>query len=166
MKKMFVFALVFMLCAVTAFAADPATVDVSSAPTALAGFLRDTIFPLVSALALGYLSLFLNRLGQKYKIEALTQKDNIVERLAFQGISLAEEKAAQLIGSKAELTGSQKLDLAIAHICNAMPKIKREQADAIVHALLAQSSGIGATGDKAVSRDSLGILQGSTLETI
>ncbi|MFH1027802.1 MAG: hypothetical protein V1791_07360 [Pseudomonadota bacterium] len=166
MKKMFVFALAFLLCATAVFAADPAAVDASSAPAALAALLRDSLFPLVSALALGYLSLFLNRLGQKYKIEALTQKDNIVERFAFQGIALAEEKAAQLVGSKAALTGVQKLDLAIAHICSAMPKISREQADAMVHSLLAQTSGVGATGGATVTRDSLGILGGATLETI
>lgn len=155
MKKLLsftLFTLALLVCvAPVVFAADPATIDVSSAPTALASFLRETIFPLVSALALGYLSLFLNRLGQKYKIEALTQKDNIVEKLAFQGITLAEEKAAQLVGSKAALTGVQKLDLAIAHICSAMPKVSREQADAIIHSLLAQTSGIGATGQAAIT---------------
>jgi hypothetical protein len=169
MKKLARFALLLLvatLFAAVACAADPATVEASPAPAALVALLRDTLFPLVSALALGYLSLFLNRLGQKYKIEALTQKDNIVERLAFQGIALAEEKAAQLVGSKSALTGSQKLDVAIAYVCGAMPKLSREQADAMVHALLAQTPGIGATGDKTVSRDTLGILGTITPETV
>jgi hypothetical protein len=144
------FILFTLLFSLSAFAADPASPAASPAPAAVAALLKETIFPLVTALALGYLSLFLNRLGQKYKIEALTQKDNIIERLAFQGIAFAEEKAAQLVGSKSALTGSQKLDLAIAYVCNAMPKISRDQADAIIHSLLGQTAGVGATGEMAV----------------
>jgi hypothetical protein len=150
MQKLLIFAMLLLVTAVPALAADPAPAAVSTAPAAVAALLKETIFPLVTALALGYLSLFLNRLGQKYKIEALTQKDNIIERLAFQGIALAEEKAAQLVGSKSALTGVQKLDLAIAYVCNAMPKVSREQADAIIHSLLGQTTGVGATGEMAI----------------
>lgn len=156
MKKAFriISSVLFLaLIAGAAVAADQPTAT-SGAPAAVAALLKETLFPLVSALALGYLSLFLNRVGQKYKIEALTQRDNIIERFAMQGIALAEEKAAQLVGSKSELTGTQKLDIAIAHICDAMPRISREKADAIVHSLLAQTPGVGATGEKAVGGSS------------
>jgi hypothetical protein len=135
-----------------AYAADPvAPVAASPAPAALAGFLRDTVFPIISAILMGFLSVFLARLGAKYKIDALTQKNNFVEQIAMQGISLAEEKGAQLIGSKAQLTGNDKMDIAIAHVLTALPKIPPAQVQSIVNGLLARIPGVGATGDKALA---------------
>jgi hypothetical protein len=101
--------------------------------------------------ATGVLAVFLQRLGKKYKIDALAKKDNILTRLAYQGITLAEEKASQLIGSKSALTGNDKLDIAVSHILSAMPKISPERAKAITEATLAQIPGVGATGNQAFS---------------
>jgi hypothetical protein len=135
-----------------AVAADPvAPAAVSPAPAALVACLRDTVFPIVGTALMGFLSVFLARLGAKYKIDALTQKNNFVEQIAFQGISLAEEKAAQLVGSKSQLTGSDKMDIAIAHVLTAMPKVSEVQAESIVNGLLARIPGVGATGGAALA---------------
>lgn len=134
-----------------AMAAD--TPAVSPAPAALAVFLRDSVFPLISAALLGLLAIPLHWLGNKFKIDYLLQKDNAIERLAFQGISLAEEMAAKRIGEMAALTGSEKLDVAVSHILAAMPAVSKEQAERIVEALLAQIPGVGATKEAVVVRD-------------
>ncbi|WP_298438010.1 hypothetical protein [Geobacter sp.] len=157
-----IFTLALIVAVVTAltcglaFAADPSAAP--TAPEALAGFLRDTVFPIVGTAVLGVLSVFINRLGQKFKIEALTQRGNFLERLAYQGITLAEERAAQYVGSKGALTGKQKLDLAVTHVLTAMPKITEPQAQRIVESLLAQIPGVGATGASAYTRGPIGSL--------
>lgn len=143
-----------LVVSAVAIAADPAAVPaVSPAPAALAAFLRDSVFPLISAALLGLLAIPLHWLGNKFKIDYLLQKDNAIERLAFQGISLAEEMAAKLVGSKSALTGNEKLDIAVSHILAAMPKVSKEQAERIVEALLAQIPGVGATKEAVVVRD-------------
>lgn len=123
----------------------------SPAPSALATVLRESVFPLIGSLLMGVLTIFLQRVGARFKIEALTQKDNFITQLAYQGITLAEEKAAQYVGSKAALTGSQKLDIAVSHILSIMPKVPPARAEAITHAVLAQIPGTGATGNNAFS---------------
>jgi hypothetical protein len=141
-----------MVCIGIAYAADPvAPAAASPAPAALAAFLRDSVFPIVGTALMGFLSVFLARLGAKYKIDALTQKNNFVEQIAFQGITLAEEKAAQLVGSKSALTGSDKMDIAIAHVITNMPKFSPAQAESIVNGLLARIPGVGATGAAALA---------------
>lgn len=142
-------------------AADTTAPAVPTAPQALAGFLNGVVFPLVTALFMGFLTVFLNRLGTKYKLESLTQRGNLVEQFAYQGITLAEEKASQLLGSKSALTGSDKLDIAIAHVLSMVPGISRDQADQVIHAILAQIPGIGATGDTAVPTPSSASLIGT-----
>lgn len=156
MKKLLATLLTLSILAITAltFAAEPAAAPaVSPAPTALATFLRDSVFPLISAALLGLLAIPLHWLGNKFKIDYLLQKDNAVERLAFQGISLAEEMAAKLVGSKSALTGNEKLDIAVSHILSVMPKVSQEQAQRIVESLLAQIPGVGATKESVVVRD-------------
>lgn len=152
---MFVFTLWFIIAAIgIAVAAAPALAIpdlVSPAPAALATFLQGTVFPIIGSLLLGVLSIFLTRLGNKYKIESLTQRNNLIERAAFQGITLAEEKAAQFIGSQQQLTGSHKLDLAIDYILSVVPSVTPERAQAITESLLAQIPGLGATKDTAIS---------------
>jgi len=144
--------LIVLSVAAIAFAADPAATTIEpTAPQAVALFLKETLFPIIGSFFLGILGVFLNRFGTKYKIEALTHKDNFLTQLAYQGVTMAEEKAAQMVGSKAALTGSQKLDLAVSHILSIMPSVSPERAQAITEATLAQIPGIGATGDKSFS---------------
>lgn len=159
-STLFALALWFILAALgAACAADTiatqtpaAAAAASPASAAVTGFLRDTVFPLVAAAFMGYLSLFLAKLGNKYHIETLTQKNNLVSDLAFQGISLAEEKAAQFVGSRMALNSNDKLSIAIAHVCAVMPKIDSESARRTVESLLAQTPNIGATGATVVGQ--------------
>ncbi len=157
MKKLFALLSVVLLSlviAAVALAADPvATPAASPAPAALAAFLRDSVFPLITAALLGLLAIPLHWLGNKFKIDYLLQKDNAITRLAFQGISLAEEMAAKRVENMAKLTGSEKLDVAVSHILAAMPAVSKEQAERIVESLLAQIPGVGATKQAVVVRD-------------
>ncbi len=155
-STLFALSLWFILAAIgIVFAADTPTtlapVAASPAPAAVALFLQGTVFPIIGSFLLGILSIFLNRLGNKYKIDALTQRNNLIERAAFQGITLAEEKAAQYIANQQSFSGSAKLEIAVAHVLSVIPSVSAEQAEAITESLLARISGIGATKDSAIT---------------
>lgn len=150
----FILVALMLLCSVvTIFAADmlPAHTPLA-APNTLGTFLQQSIFPIITALFMGIVSIFLDRLGKKYKVEALTKQNNIIEQLAYQGITKAEEIAAVYAGSKAAFSGQDKLSVAVQHILSVMPKVSEDQAESIVHALLAQIPGLGASGDTAIER--------------
>ena len=140
----------FILLCLSFSAAACAAESSGGAPGALAGLLQGTVFPFVTSVFMAIVSVFLDRLGRKYQIETLTKRNNILEQLAFQGITLAEETAARMLKSRVSLTGREKLDMAIGHVCAAMPKVSREQAEAVVNALLAQTPGVGALKGTAI----------------
>jgi len=146
MKRITLYILLCLSISAPAIAGESSCV----ASGALAGLLQGTVFPVVTSLFMGVVSVFLNRLGRKYQIEALTKRNNILEQFAYQGITLAEETAARMLKERETLTGQEKLDLAIAHVCSVMPAVSQEQASALIHSLLAQTPGVGATKDKAI----------------
>ena len=115
-------------------------------------FLTGTVFPLVTALVVGLVSLLIKRLATKYKLEGLLKHQELIEKLATQGITKAEEYAVAFINAKGgiKLSSDGKLNLAIEHIMKAMPKVSEQQATDIVHSMLARLSGVGATGDTAI----------------
>jgi hypothetical protein len=132
-----------------AAAADLLPVHATAEPTAGIGtMLLQTVFPVIGALLLGLVSLTLKWLGRKYKLEALAKEDNFILNLAHQGITLAEERAAQLIDSKVPLTGQNKLAIATGHVLSVMPKISEARAQAVIESLLARIPNVGATADK------------------
>lgn len=158
MKRLLSLLLPLSVLAITAlaFAADPvAAPAVSPAPAALAAFLRDSVYPLLTAALLGLLAIPLRWLGNRFKIDYLMQRNNAIEQLAVQGISLAQEIAAKRIGSMPQLTGIDKLDIAVSHVLQAMPAVSQDQAERIIQAMLAQIPGVGATKEQVVSRDGL-----------
>ena len=151
-RMLWVVVAMVLVMAVTAFGAT--TIGQVAPPdnvgvAALTAFLQGTVFPVITALFMGLVAVCLRKLGEKFHIDALSQQNNILERLALQGITLAEERAAQLVGSKSALTGNQKLDVAVSHVLTFMPKISPTQAGALVESMLAQISGVGATKDAA-----------------
>lgn len=138
-----------MCCQV--FAGDVApTVDSSGTWAAI---IQQNVIPVLGAFVMAILTLGIKWLGRKFKIDALVQENNFLERLAHQGITLAEERAAQFAGSKANLNSENKLAIATSHILAAMPKISEARAQAVIESLLAQISGVGATGTAAFTRD-------------
>lgn len=147
--------IVGLLFAAGVYAADAGTVaDAAAVPTAAQSFatvLQQTVFPVIGSILLGLFSWACTKLGQKFHIDSLTQKDNLLMSIAAQGVAYAEEKAASLVGSKSELTGSAKLDLAVAYICRAIPTVSPDQAQRAATAALAMIPGVGATGAAAVA---------------
>lgn len=165
------FLITLALTSALVWAGDPVPVAVATdntGPAALVAFLQGSIFPVVSSLLMGVVSMLLIKLGQKFHIDAISQKNNFLEKLAFQGITLAEERAAQLAGSRSALTGDQKVDIAISHVLQFMPKISATQAQSLVESLLAQISGVGSTGALAYSQGSsmVGILGSTPVEVL
>lgn len=150
MKRHFLFALVSvvaLLLVSVAFAADAVVPTASSG--IMAGFLTGTVFPLLSALLLGLFSYGLKLLADKYKLGILADNNDLLMRVAAQGIAYAEEKAAIYADTKVPLNGNDKTSHAVSYILKAMPKLTPEQAQNAVHAVLAMIPGAGATGANA-----------------
>ena len=154
-----VFALV-LLCAITAFAGD-AAVTVNGQPfgEVLSVFLKDTVFPILGALLLGFASWAAKGIGSKYKIKTLTEENNFAIQLAAQGVAFAEEKAAAYAKNAAPLAKSEKLNSAMAYVMQMAPKVTEAQAQSLVTSALAMLPGAGATGNNAVGVGSIPPLQ-------
>ena len=77
------------------------TQDIASLPMdAVTAVLNQVVFPIFSGLVLSLLSILIHKVSSKYKLDILTANQDLIERAALQGISLAEEKAAQYVSSK------------------------------------------------------------------
>lgn len=133
-----------MLWALPAFAAESAPNPVGDA---LAHLLSANVFPLIAAALSALVGIVLDKIRKKYNLDISAKHQEQLEAFARQGIALAEEKAAAFLKANAtRLTGQNKLDLAISHVIAMSPAITIEQADALVHSVLARTVGTGATG--------------------
>lgn len=112
----------------------------------LADTLQQSVFPVLGSIVLGLFSWLCTKIGTTFKISSLTNENNLLMQIAAQGVAYVEERAAALVGSKAEITSSQKLDMAIAYICQALPKVTADEAQRAATTVLAMIPGIGATG--------------------
>jgi len=160
MKKSGYIALIIMLVSFTAFcllpviclAAVPVT-DATGTPLgqALADFFTNTLFPVINALLIGLIGWAVIKIGNKYKIDALIDAELMIQNAAAKGIALAEEMAAKkLKTANIKVSGNEKLDIAVAQVLQAAPKISRDQAQEYVEAILAKTKGTGATNEKTV----------------
>lgn len=158
MKKLvsvFSAAVVLVVAATVAFAADPLPAHSPIAEAAAGSFvamLNGTVFPVLAAALVWFVRLGVNKLAAKWHMEGLLAHQNLLEQVALQGISLAEEKAARFAKETLaqKLNGREKMSIAIEHVTNAVPNVTADQARNIVNALLARIPGVGATGDTAV----------------
>lgn len=118
-------------------------------PDAVRALLDNVVFPIFTGLILSLLSILIHRLSSKYKLDILVANQELIERAALQGISLAEEKAAQYIDIK--ISGNEKLTMALTHVKSVIPTITTAQAQSVIEGMLARIPGLGATGDKAIT---------------
>lgn len=147
--KSYFLALLFLLhsllIATAGFAADPSVSD------GLASVWSGIVVPVLASLLLGLVALVLDKLRRKYNLQISSETQEYLESIAARAIALAEEKGAAYIKAEVkQITGREKLDIAIAHILEAAPKLTREQADNLVHMALARIHNAGATGQKVV----------------
>ena len=153
---LFVIVVVFLVFpAMGLYAADAtdtaATAAASPLSEALSGFLSGFLFPLINALVVGLIGWAVVSVGKKYKIDALVSSEALIQNAAYKGIALAEEMAAKKLKATAvTITSNEKLNIAIAQVLKAAPKLTQEEASAYVESTLAKIKGSGATGDKAV----------------
>ena len=118
---------------------------------ALAGFMTDVVFPIGNALLVALIGWVMLKIGTKYKIDALASKEDLIQSAALKGIALAEEYAAnKLKTANFKLTSNEKLNLAVAQVLKAAPKLTEDEAKDYVNSMLAKVAGAGATGDKTV----------------
>jgi hypothetical protein len=143
--------LLLTVACVPVFAADAISAHDPMVSTAavspFAAFLQQTLLPIASALVMALFTMLMNRLSQKWKIQALADQNSYLFKLAGQGIALAEERAAKLANGVDKLIGSQKLDIAVGHVLAFAPKVSHQQAQDIVHSVLAMIPGAGATAE-------------------
>jgi hypothetical protein len=143
--------LLAVLYASVCFGADSAvTINGTPFGEALSTLLTTTVFPILGAMALGFVSWAAKSFGSKFKIDALTADNNFVTNLAAQGVAFAEEKAANYAKQAQPLSNNDKLNAAIAYVMQMAPKVSPEQAQSLVTSALAMLPGVGATGNAAV----------------
>jgi hypothetical protein len=139
-----------LLAIIPCYAADMIPAHLGPSPDAPSNpvltFLQQTVFPICTALVTGLATWLSKLLADKYHIEGLAKENNLLEQVAYQGITKAEELAAKYGGTNS----NRKLNCAVAHIRSVMPKVTTEQAESMVHALLAQIPGVGATKETAL----------------
>ena len=137
-----------VLYAAVCFGADAAPVAWGDT---LSTFLNNTIFPILGALLTGFVSWACMKIGTKFKISALTEKNNFVTQLAAQGVAFAEEKGANYAKSLAPISSNDKLNAAIAYVMQMAPTVTTEQAQSLVTSALAMLPNAGATGTATVT---------------
>ena len=151
MKNLVSLITLIFICMLTALAlaadAAPAT---STFGDALSSFLTGTAFPILAALALGFVSWAAKKIGTKYHIDSLLSDNNLMTNIAAQGVAFAEEKAANFAKTAQPLTSNDKLNSAIAYVLQMAPKITEAQAQSMVTSVLAMLPGVGATGTAVV----------------
>jgi hypothetical protein len=131
--------------------------------SAAQGFLINGILPIAgsiaSALALAIFGRFCAYLHTKWGIEVSTQQQQQFADIVGQGVAAAEEKGAAAIKTNSKLSGPMKYDSALKFIqqqANAagLPKKIIDGAGEAIHAALAVTPGVGATGD-AIGTDTV-----------
>jgi len=136
---------------IPAFAADGAAAVGTPLGESISGVLSGTVFPLINALLAGLIGWAVVHIGNKYKIDALINSEALIQSAAYKGVSMAEEFAARKMKTmNIKIASSQKLNMAIAQVLNAAPKLTQEEAAGYVESALAKITGVGATGEKAV----------------
>jgi len=157
MKREISLMVIFTLLILAGVASAEDVVAVSNAaPTlgdAISGVIHKDIIPVLTALILGLIGALALKLKAKWGLDLTTSNMQYIEGLALQGIGYAEEKSAayakKAIDNKME--GHEKLAIAVAHIVAAMPSVSEETAERIVHAILAKTQDVGATGEKTIT---------------
>jgi len=140
--------LLFLLLPTLSFAADEPTVI----GVAVAGLFSQVIYPFIGALLLTLLGMAIDVFRKKTGIQLSASTEEYLESLARRGISLAEEKGADLIKRNVgKLTGSEKFDVAVAHvITSANIRVSPAKAEVLVKSMLGQTYNAGATGETVV----------------
>ena len=150
MKKLcsLLFATLCLLAPLAALAAE----ELAANPVgeAVAGALSGVVFPVLAALFVGLVGLVLEKLRQRYNLQISAAQQQRLEEAARAAVAYAEERAAAAVKANlVKITGREKLDLALAFLLQQTPKLSREQADALVHAALGKSFGLGASKNLA-----------------
>lgn len=138
-----------LVIAIAAQAGTGGVISAEAGADAVKALLDKVVFPIFSGLVLSLLSILIHRISSKYKIDILTANQELIEKAALQGISLAEEYAAKQVGDK--VSGNAKLLLAIKHVQTIVPTIEYDQARNVIDGMLARIPGVGATKEKVVA---------------
>jgi hypothetical protein len=146
--KRLLFALAALMSAASVYAAETTGTPLAEA---LGDLVVNTLLPVLVALAGTLASIALYRLKAWLKIKTSAEFDIWVSGRAEEAVQyVGETAAAKLKTAKVKMTGSEKLNIAVARLIERVPSLSREQAEMCVHAALARVSGEGATGKKVI----------------
>lgn len=142
----------WLLGCFVAFAAEAVAPAAPSGLTqGVLDLLNQVLFPVFGGFFLALLSLAVKKLSAKLGNDILVQNQQLLEAVALQGLSWAEERAAAALKHKGlTLTGSDKMDMALGHVLSSLPAVPQERARAVIESLLARTVGVGSTGKEAL----------------
>lgn len=144
--------LLFLLFGLCLLLGGVAPAQAGTLGDAMANTFAGTVAPILTAALLGLVGVGINWARKKWKLDALASLQGLAEAAALRGIAYAEEKAEAAIKKGGDkIPGNEKLQLAVAQVLEAVPKISPERATAIVEGMLGRVVGAGASGTKAVT---------------
>lgn len=125
-------------------------------PEVIDQFLTKFVFPVLEAVVLIGVNVLIAFIARKYRLEGMAQYQDKIDKVVLDGIAYAEEHGKAFIKSygnnpgRGKITGGDKLNLALSYVANNLPALSREDVIQKIHSKLAQTPGVGATGEIAV----------------
>jgi hypothetical protein len=112
--------------------------------------LIDQTVQMIGAMLAAALVAVLVKLFQRFGIALDQERQDQLERVARQAVARAEEWAAAQVKAKVskKIPGSEKFERAVVDVLERIPRVSREEAEAIVTAALPQM-GMGAAAGAA-----------------
>lgn len=155
MFRLVLFIVALCLCATAAIAGEVAAIaGLDPLGDAVVQVFRDSVMPIIVSFVLTLLGVLLDQLRKRTGVKLSQEREEQLKEWARQGVAIAEEKAAAFLRkNSAKIPGNEKVHIAVGHVLAMAPKITTDQADGLVHYVLAKTSGVGATGPQAVGAD-------------
>ena len=137
-----------MLLIGVAFANEPTPLG-----GAISNLLTETVIPLVGTAVLAMVGILLEFLRRKFKIQGMKEEEEWLREKGADAIGYAEEWAARKVEDNVGhlATKNDVINTAITKLVENAPKVDRQKGADIINSLYGRISGVGATGDKAVS---------------
>ncbi len=108
------------------------------------------IFPILQAGVLLAVTLALRWIGAKYKINFSQAQEDMVRQLALDAVAFTEEQTYKNLKIGMKLSPGGKMETALEFANKHAPKLDPDKVRDYIEAQLAQTKGVGATGERTV----------------
>lgn len=147
---LFVFGVILLLFAVNMAPEAAMAGDSAGVAYPMTGFLSGVLFPLLFAVLVVLACWAVIWVARFLKMEVLLNGQVHTQRLVMTAVEFAEERAAKMVKHFGlEISGHEKLNMAVKRILESEPKLNRKKAEELVEAALSRLQGFGATGKNA-----------------